>query len=241
METSLSLISLNIEGKKHLDLVIPFIKKHSPDVLLLQEVCRDEVALFETEMEAKGHFAPMVFSEKWDDEQGVALFTALPHHHKQGRYAGNMGPLQKGDLSSREALYKSMSYWFVSADIEKGGKMYTVGTTHFPVSEQGEATWYQREALQGLQRTLGSYEHIIFSGDMNAPRGGEVFLALADVYTDHVPARCLTSIDGAIHRAGPLPLLVDVLFSTKEYSVSHFEYVSGVSDHYAITATIHRQ
>lgn len=238
MANYLSLISINIEGRKHLDLVIPFIKKHAPEVLLIQEICRQDMSLFEEATGAKGHFAPMAFMEKWNDEQGVAIFTKLPHTHKATQYAGHEGPVSTYNSSSREAGYLTSSFWLISADIEKGGKTYTIGTTHFPVTEGGEATWYQREALQGLFEALSYPDQIVFGGDLNAPRGKEIFNTIAARYKDNVPIKYTTSIDGNIHRAGPIPFVVDGLFSTDKYEVNDFEYVSGVSDHLAITAKI---
>lgn len=239
MDSELSLLSINIEGRKHLNLVLPFIKKHMPDVLLLQEICRQDLPLFEEVIGTKGHFVPMTISEKWGrDEQGIAIFTKLPHTQKQHLYAGHEGEVIISDIISREASYKTMSYWLMTVEVEKEEKKYNVATTHFPVTEGGEPTWYQEEALTGLLETLSSYNEIILAGDMNAPRGKVIFTKLADMYKDNVPAKYTTSIDGNIHRAGPIPFVVDVLFTTDEYLVRDFEYISGVSDHYAISAKI---
>jgi len=43
-----------------------------------------------------------------------------------------------------------------------------------------------------------------------------------------------------LHRAGPLPYMVDGVFSTGEYGVSKVRLHQGVSDHCAITCTIGR-
>ena len=75
-------------------------------------------------------------------------------------------------------------------------------------------------------------------GDFNAPRGGEIFGLLAQKYKDNVPQKYTTSIDGILHRAGPLPFMVDGLFSTPGYTVSHVEMVCGISDHCALIANV---
>ena len=50
--------------------------------------------------------------------------------------------------------------------------------------------------------------------------------------------RTRTSLDPVLHRAGPLQLMVDGVFSTDDYSVSEVTLHQGVSDHCAITCTI---
>src|SRR3989344_7540447 len=56
----LKLISLNIERAKHLDLVVPFLREQTPDVVCLQEVREPDIALLKKSINAGGHiFAPM--------------------------------------------------------------------------------------------------------------------------------------------------------------------------------------
>lgn len=239
MSAQISLVSVNIEGRKHLDLVLPFIRTRKPDVLCVQEICKQDLPAFEDAVGATGHFAPKSFVEKWGDEQGTALFTVLPHTARIEWYAGHDGKQTVTcDESSREATYRTNAYWLVSADIEKEGERFTIGTTHFPVTDEGAGTWYQREALDGLFRALADHKEIVFCGDLNAPRGREIFDTIASRYHDNIPPEYTTSLDGDIHRAGPIPFVVDACFSTPGYQVSNVEYVCGVSDHCAISATI---
>ena len=58
------LISLNIEGIKHFDTVIPFLKKEKPDVICLQEVPKKDVEMLKQELSIKGEFFPMVYKTK---------------------------------------------------------------------------------------------------------------------------------------------------------------------------------
>ena len=44
-----------------------------------------------------------------------------------------------------------------------------------------------------------------------------------------------------LHRAGPLQLVVDGMFSTDDYSVSEVALHQGVSDHCAITALVSKR
>jgi endonuclease/exonuclease/phosphatase family metal-dependent hydrolase len=79
---------------------------------------------------------------------------------------------------------------------------------------------------------------IILCGDFNAPRGREIFSRLAKRWHDNVPLHYVTSIDPKLHRAGPLQLMVDGVFSTTDYRVRNVVLHQGVSDHCAITADI---
>ena len=75
-------------------------------------------------------------------------------------------------------------------------------------------------------------------GDFNAPRGRATFARLASTYADAIPAHHTTSIDASLHRAGQLNLMVDGLFHTAAVSAREVTFHPGVSDHYALTATL---
>ena len=70
----MKLISLNIEGSKHLERIIPFITKESPDVLCLQEVFKADLHLFE-KLGYTCHFLPLTIFmiNENPQEHGVAL------------------------------------------------------------------------------------------------------------------------------------------------------------------------
>jgi endonuclease/exonuclease/phosphatase family metal-dependent hydrolase len=126
----------------------------------------------------------------------------------------------------------------LSCEIEKEGETFRVATTHFTWTPDGSADDYQRADVKKLLAILGGMGEFVLTGDFNAPRGGEIFGTLAEKYKDNVPSHYTTSIDGALHRAGPLELMVDGIFSTPGYAVSDVELVAGVSDHKAIVATV---
>jgi len=127
-----------------------------------------------------------------------------------------------------------------SVEIEKGGATFRVATTHFTWSEKGEASDLQKEDLGKLFPLLEGLREFVLCGDFNAPRGRTTFDAIAAKYKDNIPLEYTTSIDGSMHRAGNLPYMVDGLFTTPEYQASNVALNSGVSDHLAITATIHK-
>lgn len=80
--------------------------------------------------------------------------------------------------------------------------------------------------------------NIIFCGDFNAPRGRQIWSILSSKLKDNVPNEITTTIDGNIHRAGNLQLVVDGLFTSSNYKVCDVQVISGVSDHCAIVAGI---
>lgn len=242
MSEPISLVSLNIEGRKHLERITPFLNSVQPDVVCLQELCKQDVEYFERVLNTKGYFAPMHYTAEWNDEQGLGIFTAFPFKAEAIWYAGQKGgiPVSAG-LSSLEQRYCTMQFKLVIAHIEKNGKKFTIGNTHLPVTENAEVTEYQREALAGMFTALENYNEIVFCGDFNAPRGREIFSEIAAKYKDNVPSGYTTSLDGSIHRAGPLPYMVDGLFSTPGYEVANVRMLCGVSDHCAIIANISRK
>lgn len=127
------------------------------------------------------------------------------------------------------------------ATLERGEEVFRIGTTHFTWTSDGSASEEQRGDMRRMLRALESFhdeQGIIFCGDFNAPRGGEIFQMMSDVYTDNLPASIVTTLDQTLHRAAPIFLAVDSIFSTKEYRVCDVEVVDGVSDHMALFAKV---
>jgi len=55
----LKLVSLNIEGSKHLDLVLSFLEREAPDVVCVQELFESDAPLFESRLGMEHAFAPI--------------------------------------------------------------------------------------------------------------------------------------------------------------------------------------
>ena len=64
---------------------------------------------------------------------------------------------------------------------------------------------------------------------------------LAGRLRDNIPPPVTTSIDGPLHRAGDLGLMVDGMFTTQGYEAREVRVVDGVSDHCALVATVARR
>lgn len=242
---SLKLISLNIEGHKHLEArILPFLLREKADVLSFQEVFAVDVPRIESILGMRGRFVPVATIDHVNPHVsdplglwGVAQFTRCEVKNWQDEYYYRYGDAeipQFLDNGNPNAMHRALMW----GDFYKQNETYTIATTHFTWSTKGETSELQRETYQSLERILDRIPEIILSGDFNAPRGREIFQKLATRYTDNIPPEITTSIDGALHKAGPLELMVDGLFTTHRYHVESFRMVDRLSDHQALVAEI---
>lgn len=232
------LISINIEGAKHIERVLDFISREQPDVLCLQELLERDVPVFEKALDAEGIFAPMGILPVAASEEiiGVGIFSRLPVSDRQSHHYARYGDRLR--LWTDETA-DPIDRMLLSATMTADGIPCTVATTHFTWTPDGQATERQRRDLSTLLAVLSQYDEILFSGDMNAPRGRETFDAIAKRYQDHIPKRYLTSLDPELHRTkGEKRLMVDGLFGTPHHTATDVRLQSGISDHMAIVATI---
>jgi exonuclease III len=238
----MKLISLNIEKRKHLEVVKEFLVSEQPDVVCLQEICEPDVAYFAEALQMESVFEPMCLYTKVGAIEGNAIFAPQLNNVRQHWLAGYEGEdVPTVDVRSLETAFSTMRYMLTVVDVFHKGEVFTVGTTHLPVTDNGEVTEYQRTALKGLLSVLDQYKQIILCGDLNAPRGREVFDVLAEKYTDNIPPECITSLDANIHNDGYIPFVVDALFSTPGYKISDVRLCAGVSDHMAVVAEVERR
>lgn len=244
----LKLVSLNIEGQKHINLQVPFFKREMPDVLCLQEVFESDFLYFKRELAMEGHFAPMckmrfVNDKKTEvlEKKGVAILSRILPHDTESFYYyigdRNLSREFVSRVSSQNDINKVFLYGVFR---NREGESFTIGTTHFTWAPEGGTDDLQRRDIKSFLAAAGTVPELVFCGDFNAPRGKEIFGIIAEKYKDNIPAQYMTSIDGGIHRAGNLNFMVDGLFSTPEYSVENVKLVDGVSDHCAIVAHIGR-
>ncbi len=235
----LRLVSVNIERSKHLERVIPFLHAEQPDVVCLQELNEWDVERFQKELSMDVSYVPLGINPK---EQ----------HHADGPGVIGIGIFSKKIISTDALFYRGraedgrisvdrllQNLAVLVCEIEHEGNTYKIATTHFTWTPDGEPSELQRNDCTNMLTLLAGLDQFVFCGDFNAPRGGEIFSRLSAAYTDNIPAEYESSIDGVLHRAGPLPLMVDGLFSTPGYDVTDVSLVSGVSDHCAIVAQIH--
>ena len=243
----MKLISLNIEGSKHLDArVLPFLKKQQLDTVCLQEVFAVDVGRIEDALGLKGRYVPLANVDRVTKHTpkplglwGIYLGSRLPvgeigHEFYKGTASHTPTFLDNNDPNA-------VSRAIIWMEVTDGEENYTIANTHFAWSPQGEATQYQRQHLDKLLQITRQLSPHVLCGDFNAPRGGEIFARLSEEYQDNVPPEITTTIDGDYHYAGPLEFMVDGMFSHPEYELSDVKVVSGLSDHMALVGEVSRK
>lgn len=239
---ALRLASLNIENDRHFGRFLPFFGEWKPDVLALQEVRQTHLPRIAEALDMPHHaFAPLIRGNKGGDDYlfGEAMFSRTPLANVRApQYAGGADGTMLHDKTSTATMAATSSFRLLVADVTHGSQTYTVATTHFPWTPDGQADAVQRDACGGLLALASTLGGVVLTGDFNAPRGREIFTRLAAALTDNIPARYATSIDGNLHRAGALPYMVDGLFTTPDYAVSGVELHAGLSDHMGVTGLV---
>lgn len=241
---SLKLVSVNIERSKHINRIIPFLKKERPDVLCLQELLEQDITRFEEVFDDRCFFTPMN-RESSGGHLGIGIFSRFGFSFSSSyQYGGKEGDLAIFSFNDKEDKYATQRYVLAIADVSHNNVTYRIGTTHFVWTPNGQPDDHQRTDIKRLLILLKDRGDIVFGGDFNAPRGGEIFSILAGHYRDNVPQRYATSLDVSLHRTGALrpeelaDKMVDGLFSTPAYAVSDVRLEFGVSDHAALVATV---
>lgn len=235
----LTIVTLNIEGDKHLPEVTRFIQNTKPDVACLQEVFDDDDKQFTTNLKLKGKFLPTVYVDvpgkpgfQKRGVFGVAILSKLP-----GIFGGSYYFRQREKLPlyhGRPNAGHRVLLW------ENIDNHLTVATTHFTWSKGGRATEKQRQELNKLITLLGEVKPDILCGDFNAPRGKEIWTKLSKQLVDNIPPQVTSTIDPRLHYTKGLNIVVDGFFTSHKsrVRVTSLKLVSGVSDHQAIVATI---
>jgi endonuclease/exonuclease/phosphatase family metal-dependent hydrolase len=240
----LTLACINVERSKHRSRVVTFLKAQSPDVVCLQEMMVDDVpSLCEDLGYAHRFYVPMCrFPEpEGPRTEGVAILSRLPFVSAESvRYAGGGSGSDLLDRSTEESRFATNRYSVAVVGVSVAGQMFSIGTTHFPWTDNARTAGFQRTACDGLLSALQD-RSLVLCGDFNAPRGKEIFTRLTGCWTDNIPLTYTSSLDPVLHRAGPLPLVVDAVFSTADYNVCDVVLHQGVSDHCAITFTIDKR
>lgn len=235
----LSLVSLNTERGKHFTRNLPYFKESRPDIICFQEVPERIFWKYETELGMKGVFSPMAeIADAGRDYIGLGILSSLPISKDEAHvYWGDPTEIKLAPDDNHDH-FRFLVSWIT---VEHEGKVYKVGTTHAPWHPNpNETLEIQKKAAFNLKGILTRQDHFVLTGDFNHPRGKGIFEEFSEVFIDHIPPSVETTIDGDLHRAGKLSLVVDGLFSTAHYKTRNVDVVSGLSDHCAITAELEK-
>lgn len=242
-------ISVNIEEDKHLDKIEALFLKEKPDVVCLQEINEPDLPFFERLIGRYSAFSPMFLREPHGTPvpSGVAIVSRLPLEGvAQKPYAGNTGELQLFDSTSEETMFNGTRFTLLLGTVEMDDEKYRIGVTHFVWTPDGSITDFQRIAGKGLFAHLDQEGDMIFCGDLNAPRGQEMFTQFTDRYTDVIPEKYSTTLDKNLHRVKSPKFeernmhnfVVDGLLISENYHADDVRLEFGVSDHAAVVATL---
>jgi endonuclease/exonuclease/phosphatase family metal-dependent hydrolase len=233
----LKVISVNIERDLHLDRLIPFLKEHQPDIVLMQEVFEKDIAFLEKATGMHSSFAVLnSFKNMENSNLGLLSLSVLPTKTYSIYYRGNSSEPPIIEIGKNQGALIARA--ILVTEFTKDNHRYCVINTHFTWTPDGRASEKQYVDLDKMMNHLEEIPEFIMGGDFNAPRGRVIFDKIAKKYKDNIPKNITTTIDKDLHKAGDLQLVVDSIFTTPIYHVDSLEVISGVSDHCAIVATI---
>jgi endonuclease/exonuclease/phosphatase family metal-dependent hydrolase len=245
----LKVVSVNIEFDRNLDTVIPFLKKETWDVLLLNELLEEDISVFENAFGEKVFFKPTMRMPRPRGvvSLGSGVMARVPARHTVTQCAGRR---EEGTaLIERFVSHvPDLKYLLFLSGVEKDGTTYRIGLTHFPWTKDGQPDEYQRETLSNFLTLTREYGEMALFGDFNIPRGNELYEKLAQEFTDNIPREYKTSLDENLHNVGKEKFVsegmntyvVDYCFTTPSYRASNARLEFGVSDHAAVIADIEK-
>jgi endonuclease/exonuclease/phosphatase family metal-dependent hydrolase len=244
----LNLVTANIEGDLHLDLVKPFLDRENPDVVCLQEIFEQDVSgLVGNKFQSA--FLPMCLKfnrEGKPSPWGVAIASRLQVVSTHQNYYRR--PVDRIITYDHRNKRDSLSYGFVGIRLDVDGLPINIITTHFTWTPDGLADADQDEDMANMLALLAREPPHILCGDFNVPRRqNRLYGTLTERYTDHVPQEIASSIYVPFHYGRHKPggaeklstLMVDYIFSTPgTCRVEAVALHGGISDHCAITAKV---
>lgn len=242
----MKIISVNVERNKHLEKVIPFLEGERADVVCLQEVMESAIPLFAQALRCHATFAPMVTLQGWESDaencvQGVALLSKIPHspqgiHYYEGT-PNNGYVLKKG--TPHEELHAIIPrVLLVCACKDSLGLEYTIATTHFTYTPDGEPDQWQEESLKNLLHFLTPYQNVTLTGDFNIPRPNRLYREVSTNFVDNIPSDIISTIDPELHRKKGLLRAVDYFWTRGSHKATEVIVKQGVSDHCALVGEV---
>lgn len=236
---AISVNCINIECDRHLTKVWEFLSKQQADVILLQEIFREDVAEFEKRLNMHSKFTGVCHlrCDRGTLEMGIAIFSKLPITNSNiVYYRGSANNLPCIDNTEPEKMARAL----LISEVSVGGLQYCIINTHFTWSPNGIPSEKQFIDYKAMMQILDSIPEFVLCGDFNAPRGTAIFDLLAANFKDNMPADIKTTLDRNLHKVGHRDLLVDGIFTTPKYQVHKVNVTSGVSDHCAITFNVQK-
>jgi endonuclease/exonuclease/phosphatase family metal-dependent hydrolase len=197
MKKSLKFLTLNIELRKHLDLIAPFLHQYQPDIICFQEMMRDTFEEFKKDLGMEGVFSHRAVLAGESEDEGTAILSKYPiQNYSETDYEKFTDPIPgMNHLHECRPISK-----LLCVEMLIDNQLIRVATTHFTWSNDGNVTDEQRINLKSLLEVLAPYKELILAGDFNTPRGKELYATLSEEFKDTIPAHVETTIDGERHQ-----------------------------------------
>ncbi len=259
-----SLLHINIEKKKHLDKIDKVITEKDPDFICMEEIGSEDIIKISKKFGYHYIHASKFFSEGTQQGQGQGILSKHELFNiKRQRYDLNSTKLIPRFFTSLLGKYKpyrppeqfEFHETLLSGEVLLEDKKLTIATTHFPVADLTspgmedhelydiEAFKYTQNARNYFDRFLSKIKKLpkplIFTSDLNNPRGEYIYDALAHELVDQIPEEVNSSIDPNLHRVKKLKLMVDTVMTSNDVKVEKVEVLEGVSDHKGFLSTFH--
>lgn len=256
----IKIMHLNVEKDRHLQPVSDFIEKQNPDIACFVEILESEAKKLSVKFGYEFVYSSLI-STKTGDTEGTAILSKMPIvDSRDMRYDDNPEneslptekTASKGNRQRDRFLFHSS---LLAVSIDTGDeKILTVATTHFPVTDHTtpgyeEHSFDETTDVQEINHTRRLFDRfisiikkvpspLVFTADLNNPRGEYMYDTLAHELIDLTPKNIDSTIDPNLHRKKDLNLVVDTIMTSSDIKSEKVEVFEGVSDHKSLVATL---
>lgn len=249
----MKLISLNVEGNKHWERIMPFLERERPDVLCLQELFDRDAHVLKERFGYEMLFEPMTL-DPYDQEgrewipQGIGMFSTRPFSTTGNSvYYSPSAVLERYDRDNKPGTCRGTLLW---ASVEVDSTEFLIATTHLAVTADGQTDPPQTANFNALLDVVSTLPPHSICGDFNMPRGyNDLYPRMIAQYADRIPEEYACSLDLDIHRGGKDLVqrshigrfMVDYIFTQPPYTTLSVRLQFGVSDHAAVIGELARK
>ena len=259
----IKIIHLNIERDKHIEAITEFFGSETADIVCICEASESDTKNFAEKFGYEFVFSPIMESQV--GKYGSAILSKKPILESANlRYDDNLSdnlPFVTFNNDYKNTDYKRPKDRFlyhyalltITIKNDKGEKI-TISTTHFPVTDHfspglPDHVYNEPSDIEELDHTRMIFDKfmaviksistpLIFTADLNNPRGEYIYDTLAHELVDLTPKDLISSIDPDLHYRKGLSLVVDTIMISQNIQSGMAKVVSGVSDHKAIVALL---
>lgn len=242
----MKIVSVNVEGYQHQDLIFALLDAEAPDVICLQEAPES----FSKLLVACGYICAFLQQalkqhDGKDYKEGL-LLAAKTNFDPQSYYI--FLPTDGISLEGSAPKRVTNACGILHATIPHEDTDFHIATTHFTWTPDGRIA--NNNQVTDMKTFLAYVKtrppHCMF-GDFNIPRHhNPLYPELLTVYHDAIPATHESSLDKTIHKHGKNPdkanlfsdFMVDYCFTQPPYCATDVSLRFGVSDHAAVITTI---